>query len=296
MRNRPSSPLFATINITGKCNLSCKYCFFQPRINIDMDFPLFINVVDELADESVFFINISGGEPFLHPQINDILEYSHYKFSHVVVLTNGMILSEDNCKQIEKIYLRKKTFPIQISLDSIFDKVNSSTRGQSKIVLKNLSKLHSIGANIVIAMVITRNNVNKLIESIRYLTRYTTFFHIMNLQEVRYDNNLIENLSLNSNESENIWTEITMLKEELSLTIEIPCKTDRFADGCAFGAPCMAGFSHIVIDPDLKVRPCDRLTNTRVGDMSLTSLKQLWASAELQEIIDSPMPYCQVKN
>jgi MoaA/NifB/PqqE/SkfB family radical SAM enzyme len=295
MRNRPSSPLFSTINITGNCNLSCKYCFFQPRTNIDMDFQSFKNVIDELVNERVFFVNISGGEPFLHPQINDILEYSHMKFSHMVVLTNGMNISDDNFRLIKKIYLNKKTFPIQVSLDSINENVNKSIRGQSEIIIENLLKLHSIGVNIVIAMVITQNNVNSLIESVRYLSRITSFFHIMNLQDVRYNNNFIEDLKLNATEIENIWTEISAVKKELKLSIDIPDERDRFAEGCAYGAPCMAGFSHIVIDPDLKVRPCDRLTNKRVGDLSLTSLKQIWNSAELLEVIDSPVPYCQVK-
>ena len=118
----------------------------------------------------------------------------------------------------------------------------------------------------------------------------------MDLQKVSYFNKYINSLRINYEEKEKIWHQLSLLKDELDLNLEIPCSEAYLPEGCAYGAPCMAGFSHLVIDPDQTVRPCDRLTNKRVGDISNSSIKSIWNSAAIYEIIDSPIPYCQVKN
>lgn len=65
------------------------------------------------------------------------------------------------------------------------------------------------------------------------------------------------------------------LRDELGLHIDTPCD-DAPERGCAYGAPCMAAFSQLAIDPDLQVRPCDRLVDVFVGDLHRESLAGIW--------------------
>ncbi|TAN60641.1 radical SAM protein, partial [bacterium] len=184
MLNRPSAPLFATINVTGVCNLSCGYCYYQPRAHDVMPWESFKKAVTELSELSVFFLNISGGEPFTHPEINKFIRFAHDKFEHVVVLTNGTILTPAHVNMIKSIVKKKGGFPIQVSLDAVAAEINAKTRTDSKVVLANLAKLKEIGADIVIAMVINAFNREHVIDSITELSAITRSFHLMPFQNV----------------------------------------------------------------------------------------------------------------
>jgi len=291
--NRPSTPLFATVNVTGVCNLHCKYCFFQPRLERHMAWCDFQYVVDELANAQVFFLNLSGGEPFAHPEIDRILHYAHDKFRHVVVLTNGTLLRPRNVATISDIVKAKGGFPIQVSLDSVSPEVNLQTRSDSRKILRNIRTLSQVGADVVVATVITRFNASTLIESIRALSSYTRHFHIMDVQPVRALNGADQSYGLEKSSLDRLWLQIEAIKRELCLYIETPVDESDTELGSACGAPCMAGFSQIVVDPDLRVRPCDRCLETFIGDLSHQTLGEVWEGEPITKVLTSPIPFCR---
>ena len=293
MLNRPSAPLFATINVTGICNLSCGYCFYQPRVHEVMAWESFQRIITELSNLSVFFVNISGGEPFTHPDINRFIDFAHDKFQHVVVLTNGTILKPLHVKKIKSIVRSKGNFPIQVSLDAVDPKVNMKTRSDSKNVLKNLNKLKDIGANIVIAMVISRFNYKHIINSIIQLSKITKFFHLMPFQSVFLNKEADKVYAVPDDASTVFWRQIKTIRDEMNLNIDTPFDDVGSDIGCASGAPCMAAFSQVVIDPTLKVRPCDRLVNIFLGDLKESTISQIWKSEESMKILKRHIPLCK---
>lgn len=293
--NRPSTPLFATINVTGVCNLKCAYCFFQPRLEKHMASTDFRRIVNELVEDRLFFINISGGEPFAHPEIEDLLAYAHERFEQVVTLTNGTLLKPKHCAAIEKIIARKGGFPIQISLDAIDSDVNARTRSASDKILTNIEKLSAMGANLVVAIVITQRNADTVLGTIRTLSDHVKHFHIMEVQSVNALCGSDADLALPQGRIEELWNGISALRDELGLYIEIPTDCTEAPTGSAYGAACMAGFTQVVIDPDLKVRPCDRCVVTHIGDLNETSLEDVWNGAAVRKVLKSDLVYCQVE-
>lgn len=291
--NRAAAPLFVTVNVTGICNLRCAYCFFQPRLERNMSLENFASVADQLARARVFFLNISGGEPFAHPRIDQLLRIAHERFQHVNVLTNGTLLRPKHIAAIVEIVRAKRTFPVQVSLDAVDTAVNAVTRGAAEKVLRNIRTLSEIGADIVVAIVLTRSNISTVVESIRLLSKYTRHFHVMEVQKVRSLNGADGDLAVSREVLDRAWREIRTVRDELGLYIEIPLDAPDEDVGCAFGAQCMAGYSHIVIDPDLRVRPCDRCVETFVGDLSRQTLEQIWTSEPLERVLASPIVYCQ---
>lgn len=292
MMNRPGAPLFATINVTGICNLSCNYCFYEPRERDVMPLKNFKKAVNELLGMSVFFINISGGEPFTHPEICTFLRFAHDKFKHVVTLTNGTILTPAHFRTIKSIVKKKGSFPIQVSLDAIAPEINAKTRGNSTQVLANLAKLKEIGADIVIAMVISRFNREEILDSIAALSSITKFFHIMPFQSVLSKNGTDSANAVPKDELTQIWEQIKKLRKDMNLHIDIPTDGANADMGCATGAPCMAAFSQIVIDPNLKIRPCDRLINVFLGDLTESSVSDVWKNKATMTILNSQIPVC----
>lgn len=290
--NRPISPLYATINVTGICNLQCRYCFFQPRAMEVMKWEDFKRALYELSSNKVFLLNLSGGEPFTHPEIGRFLLFAHAEFDHVVLLSNGTILSLEHINVIKEIINMKGIFPIQVSLDSIYPQINSITRGYTTKVIENIKVLSKINAQVSIAMVISKFNISKILESITFLSKYTKYFHLMPFQPVKALGRKDAEFEVVGDELESFWKDMMRLKKKLDLMVDIPVDEEAQESGCAFGAPCQAVFSHIVIDPDLTVRPCDRLTEISLGNLSTKSLKAIWNNEASKEVLNQSVPLC----
>src|SRR5580765_4231592 len=66
-------PLLAHIIPVRRCNLACEYCNefddFSKPVPIDDMF----RRVDKLAELGTSVITISGGEPLLHPELDDVI-------------------------------------------------------------------------------------------------------------------------------------------------------------------------------------------------------------------------------
>ena len=87
------------IGITKRCNLACKYCLIMPFSGIinkqrkaakeDMDFGDFTRIVDDCHALRVEQITLSGGEPFMHPKISEIINYIKQKNIGLSINTNG---------------------------------------------------------------------------------------------------------------------------------------------------------------------------------------------------------------
>ncbi len=291
--NRPISPLYSMVNITGICNLKCIYCYYQPRALDEMKWRSFQRVIDELHLNKVFMLVISGGEPFSHPRICDFLLLAHEKFDDVIVLSNGTILKQRHLETINEIIQNKGKFPIQISIDSIFPRVNKFTRCDPNRVVKNIQILSEKGATIVVSMVITKFNLDSIKDSISFLSKYTKFFHLIPFEPALALQKRDLNYQVNENKLNFFLQSITAFGKKHSLIIDTPLEEMNFKGGCASGAPCQAAFSVIVIDPNLQVRPCDRLTNTIIGDLSKSSLKEIWNSEAAKKVLNQSIPLCR---
>jgi MoaA/NifB/PqqE/SkfB family radical SAM enzyme len=256
-----------------------------------MKWPDFVRTIEELQKNKVFLLNISGGEPFTHPRISEFMRFAHDKFDHVLLLSNGTILRPEHKDTIKEIISKKGIFPIQISLDSTMPDVNQKTRCDPGIVISNIRELHRIKASLSIAMVISKFNIETVHESIEYLSKYTKFFHLMACQPVKALKGEDQEFEAEEHELRDFFISIRSLSEQLNLTIDSPF--DEPSDkAIAYGAPCQAAFSHISIDPDLEVRPCDKLTEISLGNLSSETLQRIWNAKGALKIVNQRVPLC----
>ena len=87
------------IEITNYCNLECPICIVQNKHNYHMTRAEFIATVEGLIEKEGYLdtINLSGGEPTMHPEFLDFLDIarSHLEISRVSISTNGLRLATD---------------------------------------------------------------------------------------------------------------------------------------------------------------------------------------------------------
>jgi MoaA/NifB/PqqE/SkfB family radical SAM enzyme len=108
-------PLLAHIIPIRRCNLACEYCneyddFSKPVPTGDM-----FCRVDKLGELGTSVITISGGEPLLHPELDDIIRRIRKNGMVAGLITNGYLLVAERIQRLNRAGLEW----LQISIDNV---------------------------------------------------------------------------------------------------------------------------------------------------------------------------------
>lgn len=157
-------PQSFAIELTHRCNLECKYCYgdYKRSSGLFLDFPVIVDIFNEMKDNGVITIELTGGEPLLHPNFKEILLLALKSFSRVNILSNGVLFTDDIFRIIEnnldKIYL-------QISIDGCSEETNYKVRGVKNTWKKSFSTIKTlkrIGARYRVPFMITSDNLHEM--------------------------------------------------------------------------------------------------------------------------------------
>lgn len=88
--------------VTARCNLGCRHCY-HPRHEAapgEMPTERALRLLEELAEQNVLLLLVSGGEPFARPDIWEILEEARRLEFAVRVLTNGTLLDRAGAERL----------------------------------------------------------------------------------------------------------------------------------------------------------------------------------------------------
>ncbi|MHB8763126.1 MAG: radical SAM protein, partial [Deferrisomatales bacterium] len=88
------APVNLTWEVTLACNLRCRHCLSASGATAEGELTTgeALGLVEELADAGVFQLNFGGGEPFLRPDFEAILDACHGRGLVTCVSTNGTLL------------------------------------------------------------------------------------------------------------------------------------------------------------------------------------------------------------
>lgn len=118
--------------LTEECNLNCRHCWILPKYTgksecVEHFLPLDLakKTIDQAIDLGLVSVKLTGGEPLLHPQIKEIINYINKKGIALAIETNGVLLSEDIMVLIRE---NKRSF-VSISLDSHIKEKHEKIRG-----------------------------------------------------------------------------------------------------------------------------------------------------------------------
>lgn len=168
-----TSPFSVSVETNTNCNLRCPEC---PSGNLSLTRNTgkinpghFKKIIDEIYRKT-FYLNLYlQGEPFLHPQLTQLVAYAAEKNMFVCISTNGHFLSKENCVGIIESGLRK----IIISLDGASQETYEKYRkgGNFHLVTEGIKtlavtkkELHSSFPMVVIQMIVNRYNEHEIIE------------------------------------------------------------------------------------------------------------------------------------
>jgi len=111
----PYQPVAAHLIPMRRCNLACTYCNEFDDHSPPVPTPDVLRRVDRLAALGTGIITISGGEPLLHPDLDQIISRIRAHGAIATLITNGYLLSRDRIKRLNRAGLDH----LQISIDNV---------------------------------------------------------------------------------------------------------------------------------------------------------------------------------
>lgn len=138
-KDSPALPLDALddlwFQVTGTlCNLECNHCFNNSGPQNDtfgkMRKEQIFSYLDESVDYGVKEYYFTGGEPFLHPNMVEIIERT-LNYGPVTVLTNGTAFTRSELDRLGELFQEKPySLEIRVSLDGFTPESNDEIRGE----------------------------------------------------------------------------------------------------------------------------------------------------------------------
>jgi MoaA/NifB/PqqE/SkfB family radical SAM enzyme len=98
-----------------RCNLSCTYCNEFDNFSKPVAIETLRQRVDKLAALGASVITISGGEPLLHPELDDLIRHMRRRGMIAGMITNGYLLTADRIRRLNAAGLDH----LQISIDNV---------------------------------------------------------------------------------------------------------------------------------------------------------------------------------
>src|SRR5438270_6168261 len=84
-------PIMAHIIPIRRCNLSCTYCNEYDDYSKPVPVDVMVSRINKLADLGTTIITISGGEPLLHPELDEIIASMRHRGVVTGLITNGYL-------------------------------------------------------------------------------------------------------------------------------------------------------------------------------------------------------------
>jgi MoaA/NifB/PqqE/SkfB family radical SAM enzyme len=108
-------PLLAHIIPIRRCNLACEYCNEYDDFSKPVATDVMFQRVDKLGALGTSVVTISGGEPLLHPELDEIIRRIRKNGMVAGMITNGYLLMPDRIQQLNHAGLEW----LQISIDNV---------------------------------------------------------------------------------------------------------------------------------------------------------------------------------
>jgi MoaA/NifB/PqqE/SkfB family radical SAM enzyme len=108
-------PLLVHIIPIRRCNLACEYCNEYDDFSKPVPTDAMFRRVDKLAALGTSVITISGGEPLLHPELDQIIARIRKRGMIAGMITNGYLLVADRIERLNRAGLEW----LQISIDNV---------------------------------------------------------------------------------------------------------------------------------------------------------------------------------
>ena len=161
----------AMVSLTRNCNLSCPHCYVDAKGAREVELStkehesLAIEVKETLAtnNHTKYQVNLTGGEPFMHPGVTDIISAYHKAGFRISMSTNALLIHERHLG-----LLRKTRTALSISLDGATTDTHETIRGRGTFLptIRKIKWLVENDIKVGINFLVHSGNIHELGDTI----------------------------------------------------------------------------------------------------------------------------------
>lgn len=267
---RPT-PLFASYNVTGRCNMRCTFCEWWKNEIPELSTKKALAALDSVCNLGVPFFDLSGGEPLLR---KDLIVLAKRVASHgclVSMNSNGTLLTKDKIGDVANVF-----DTVVVSLDGP-EKIHDKIRGVAGTYKKAVNAIRLLRANGVrtgVNSVVTPWNIEMLPKFIEELRSIVDFAQIQPMHPYPPS---AEN-SPSNEQIIRLQEYLLSLKQSdpgfLAVPTEFIKGFEQFFKGKSQKI-CNAGELYIAINPQGKLLACPARSDLVLGDTSTDSVDDM---------------------
>lgn len=277
-----------SVRVTKACNLRCEQCYSFSGMKYDKELSLseMKDMMKQLKDLGTLRIFFTGGEPFIRPDMMDILRYADKMRFAIYISTNGTIINRKTMRALKHLK-HLKTF--QVSIDGM-EEMHDSIRGvpgtfeKAISVLKYAKKtLASDGMKVTVVFTLMKKNKHDAIKLQSCLKDIgIDTFAVVPLYPIK---RLSDVEDISPQEKQTLFQDlcdhyyIKKGKTELAFLMPpgiIPQQLEKSEYGCGY----ICTFPSILgIDANGDVAPCDGLLSYKkfiLGNLRDSSIEEIW--------------------
>ncbi|MFH1745980.1 MAG: radical SAM protein [Planctomycetota bacterium] len=259
-----------TLAVTNRCMFNCWHCYNAGRNQVDLPLDKLAELADELRDRGAVMVTLTGGEPLLRDDLEEIARCFDER-ACLIVGTTGWGLTSERASRLREAGV----FGVGISLDSADADEHDRLRrkpGAFRAALDGLSNAREAGLYPYVVAVATREFLQP--------ERFMSFMRFageagaleVHLLEPSATGNLAEraDVMLSSEERQAIidFQRLVARDDDLPILSSYTYLESPEAFGCG------AGLTHLYIDGSGEVCPCQfvplsfgNITHERLGDV-----------------------------
>ncbi len=228
------------IEITDRCNLTCPTCYASssPTHGRHRTLEEVKSMLDTIVanEKEPDVVQISGGEPTLHPQFFEILDYAKtLPIKHIMVNTNGLLIAKD-FEFAQRLKTYSPDFEIYLQFDSFKEEALMTLRGANLITIreKAIENLNTLNLSTTLVVTLQKGlNDDEIGKTIEYA------LHQKCVRGVTFQPTQIAGRNLHFNHESNRITLTEVRRKILEQTdiftpddlIPVPCNPDALVMG-----------------------------------------------------------------
>ncbi|GAB4019789.1 MAG: GeoRSP system radical SAM/SPASM protein [Bdellovibrio sp.] len=266
-------PINATVEITMSCNFACKHCY-----NFDRSGPMpkdfkesslskseIINILKDLIDNGAFFINLTGGEALLHPNLDEFIDVIVKKQAIARLKTNAALVDAERAAHLRDLGLQGADITLYGMSDDSYSKFTGKNQfHQSR---DGIMHLKDAGLDVHVNFIVHKYALSELDTFLNWVRSENISFSISDEITERYDQSSGAH-------------DVRISEDELALLLRGPHRQFFDANNSERALQCSCARSVVAVSVTGKVYPCIGAPIVS-GDLRKQNFKDIWQSSSV---------------
>ena len=313
------TPKSVDLEITNKCNLSCRYCcHFTSAGDVGYELPKeeWLQFFEELNRCAVMSLTISGGEPFCRKDLKELIEGIKRNRMRFSILSNGTLITDD---MAEFIASTGRCNIVQVSIDGSVSAMHDTFRGEGSFAraVNGIKCLQKYEVPVTVRVTIHKQNVRTLEDIARLLledlgiqsfsTNAASYMGLcrQNAEQVQLTVEerslaMATLLKLNNKYNGRITAAAGPLSEGQHWIMMEQARREGKERTHGYLSGCGCTMNKLAVRTDGVIVPCNQLSHIELGRINQDDLQEVWQNhpelkrlRERRKIPLSDFEFCQ---